>query len=154
MSQDNKIQLTAQGLANLERELKELQEGKRPQAVERLATARAQGDLSENQEYINAKEDLNMMDGRISELEEVLARAIVVKADQGQGIGLGNKVTVEIDHQKMVYHLVGEWEADPAVQKISHKSPLGQKLIGKKVGDKVEVQAPAGKVVYKIVNIE
>jgi transcription elongation factor GreA len=150
--------LTPEGLADLKRELNELKEEKRPQIVERLAVARDQGELAENQEYSRAKEDLTMIDGKISELEEVIGNAVMI--DQGVKEGpadevyLGCRVTVELEGQEIIFHLVGEWEADPASQKVSDKSPLGQKLIGKKPGETIEVEAPIGKLVYKIVNIE
>jgi transcription elongation factor GreA len=152
----NKVHLTVEGLADLKRELDGLKNEKRPKIVERLAAARVSGDLTEEQEYTRAKEDLMMIDGRIAELEEVIAKAVVIdkKKVNGQEINLGSKVTVALDDQEIIFYLVGEWEADPGSQKISHKSPLGQKLIGKKPGEEVEVEAPIGKLVYKIVKIE
>lgn len=156
-SQDeNKVHLTTEGLNDLKRELDELKNEKRPRAVEWLASARSLGDLAENNEYTQAKETLTLMDGRIDQLEEVIASAVIIdkKKANGQTIGLGTLVTVELDDQEIVFYLVGEWEADPSSQKISHKSPLGQKLMGKKPGDEVEVEAPVGKLIYKIVKIE
>jgi len=151
----NKIHLTPRGLADLKQEFDRLKEEKRPRLVERLSVARSQGDLSENQEYIHAREELSMMDGRIIELKEVIDNAIVIKKDDhSEAITLGSKVTVELNSKELAYHLVGEWEADPKSKKISHKSPLGQKLMGKKSGEMVEIEAPAGKMVYKIVRIE
>lgn len=148
--------MTHKGMLKLQADLKEYKEVKRPAFVRRLATAREQGDLSENQEYKEAREELNLLDGQISELEDVLARAEVVanKAADTAVVGLGNKVTVKIDGQQLVYHLVGEFEADPLEQRISLESPLGQKLAGSKVGDQVEVEAPAGKITYTILKIE
>lgn len=151
-----KVTMTDQGLKKMQAELKELKEVKRPLFVKRLATAREQGDLSENQEYKEAREELSLLDGQISELEDVLARAEVVDTDESgtATVGLGNRVTVKIDGQELVYHLVGEYEANPMEQKISLDSPLGQKLAGGKVGDHIEVEAPAGKITYTIVKIE
>jgi len=99
---------------------------------------------------------LSYIDGRISELEQVLAKAELINEDKGghKQVGLGCRVTVEIHGKKGIFHLVGEWEADPSSQKISHESPLGRALLGKKVGDKVEVEAPVGKLIYTIVEIE
>ena len=151
----NDIKLTKQGLLSLQNELKELVEVKRPKLVERLANARSQGDLSENSDYQSAKEELEFLDGRIDELEEVLKRASVVKESNGNsGIGVGTKVTVKVNGKKTVFDIVGEWEADPVNKKIAHDSPLGAALLGKKVGDKAEVEAPAGKVLYEILAIE
>ena len=147
-------QLTKQGFEELQGELNELVEVKRPKLVERLAYARGQGDLSENSDYINAREELEFLDGRIDELNEVLKNASVVKGKNGKnGIDVGTKVTVRVNGQKHIFDIVGEWEADPVNKKISPNSPLGAALVGKKVGEKAQVEAPAGKVVYEILEI-
>ncbi|HUW22132.1 MAG TPA: transcription elongation factor GreA [Candidatus Bathyarchaeia archaeon] len=151
-----KIHLTTEGLNDLKSEFVRLKDEKRPEIVERLAVARDQGDLSENQEYSRAREDLALIDGRIDEIRDVIANAVVIKGkgSNGECVGIGSKVTVQLDNQEIVFHLVGEWEADPSSQKISHKSPLGQKLLGKKSGAEVEVEAPIGKLIYRIIRIE
>ena len=150
-----KIQLTKQGLEELKKELEQLVSVKRPKMVERLAYARSQGDLSENSDYANAKEELEFTDGKIEELEEVIATAEVVKSgSNGNGVGVGTKITVKTNGNKIMFEMVGEWEADPINKKISPESPLGQALFGKKVGDKIEVKAPAGKLTYEILAIE
>jgi len=150
-----KIQLTRQGLEELKRELEELISVKRPKMVDRLSYARSQGDLSENSDYANAKEELEFTDGRIEELEQVVATAEVVKdGGNGEGVGVGTKITVKNNGNKIIFQMVGEWEADPVNKKISPESPLGQALVGKKVGEKVEVEAPAGKLMYEILAIE
>ncbi|MFZ5932532.1 MAG: transcription elongation factor GreA [Patescibacteria group bacterium] len=152
---NKQVQMTKEGVDALEKELAELVNEKRPKLVERLANARAQGDLTENSDYANAKEELEFLDGRIAELEEVLKTATVVSAsNKKNGIDVGTKVTLRVNGEKHVYDIVGEWEADPANKKISPESPLGQALFGKKVGEKVEVEAPAGKVEYEILAIE
>jgi transcription elongation factor GreA len=87
-------------------------------------------------------------------LEDVLKTAVVVHGKNGDGISLGTKVTLKVDGSKYVYEIVGDWEADPDNKKISHTSPLGQALVGKRVGEKVEVDAPAGKITYEILSIE
>jgi transcription elongation factor GreA len=150
------LQMTKEGLEALKRELDELVEVKRPKLVERLAYARQQGDLSENSDYLNAREELEFLDGRISELEQVLKSTSVIEGKNGKkdGVGLGTKVTVKVDGKKSVFDIVGEWEADPVNKKISHESPLGKALVGKKIGEKVEVEAPAGKLTYEILAIE
>lgn len=152
MTQSN-IQLTKEGHGALKKEL-EVLIAKRPSVVDRLSNARSQGDLSENNDYHNAKEELEFLDGRIVELEQVLASAKVVHSTSNTTVDIGNKVKVKIDGSENTFHIVGEWEADPKEKKISHTSPLGQALVGKKVGDKVEVEAPAGKLVYQILGIE
>lgn len=156
MDKAKRIQITKEGFEELKRELEELVDIKRPKVVERLSNARVQGDLTENSDYLNAKNELEFLDGRIEELQEVLKNAEVIsdKKQGGDGVGLGTKVTVKVNGSTHTFHIVGEWEADPAEKKISYTSPLGQALIGKRVGDRVEVEAPAGKIVYEILAIE
>lgn len=147
--------MTPDGLAELKREHEELVNVKRPVAVTRLADARELGDLSENSEYAAAKQDLSFMDGRILELEEILHNAKLISNNHAKNlVDVGCKVTVHIGGKQEEFMLVGEWEADPKEKKISHESPLGKALMGKKVGEKVEVEAPAGKLIYKILGIE
>lgn len=148
------VQLTKEGYQELAAELSQLRDQKRPAAVTRVARAREFGDLSENAEYQAAREELNFIDGRIEELEDIMSRAkVVVNHSSNKTVGLGCKVTVAVNGASHLYHVVGEWEANPAEKKISHDSPLGKALLGKKVGDKVEVEAPAGTVVYTIKKI-
>lgn len=153
-----KIYLTKEGLAELKREHDELTQKRRPEVLERVSQARNLGDLSENAEYVAARDELSFIDGRISELEELLREVSVIAEDNGKGahtqIKLGSTVTLHVDGKKEQYTVVGEWEADPALKKISHESPLGKSLLGKKVGEKVEVEAPAGRILYKIVDIK
>ncbi len=150
-----KIQLTAKGLEALKNELRELIDVKRPFLVDRLSNARSQGDLSENSDYQNAKEELGFLEGRIDELSDVIKNAKLVKdSGNGDNVGIGTKVTVRVDGIKTTFEIVGEWEADLIHKKISHASPLGSSLVGKKVGDKFEVEAPVGKVVYEVVAID
>jgi transcription elongation factor GreA len=146
--------LTKTGLSDLKAELETLLNVKRPEGVKRLADARELGDLSENSEYAAAKQDLAFIDGRILELEEIIHGAKIVTNHTKSQVDVGCKVTLTINGKKEIFMLVGEWEADPTEKKISHSSPLGSALMGKKVGEKVEVEAPAGKVQYKILNIE
>jgi transcription elongation factor GreA len=154
MDPNHIVVVTKDGISELKRELDELVSIKRPETVKRLADARDQGDLSENSEYSAAKQDLAFIDGRIVELEEIIHGAKVVTSHGKSHVDVGCKVTLHINGKKDVYTVVGEWEADPKEKKISHSSPLGQALMGKKVGEKVEVEAPAGKVLYKILHIE
>ena len=155
MGGNNKIQITKEGLETLKRELEQLSEVKRPKVVERLSNARNQGDLTENTDYHNAKDELEFLDGRISELEEVLQKAVVINGKNSNGgVSVGMKVKVKASGQEYVFHIVGEWEANPIQKKISHTSPLGKALIGKRVGESVEVEAPVGKIVYEILSLE
>lgn len=150
----NKIVVTKEGLDALKAEYEELTKTKRPAAVERLANAREQGDLSENSEYTDAKQNLSFIDGRILELEEVLHGVKVVTTHAQGQVDVGCTVTLHINGKKEAFTVVGEWEADPASKKISHESPLGKALMGKKVGETIEVNAPAGKIKYKVLEIE
>lgn len=154
MDINHTIILTQEGLDELKAEFEELTKVKRPAAVDRLSNARDAGDLSENSEYTSAKEDLSFIDGRISELEEIIRTAKVAPAHPKGNIDIGSHVTLTINGKHEAFHLVGEWEADPMNKKISHSSPLGMALVGKKVGDVIEVSAPAGKLKYTIVSVE
>lgn len=150
-----KIYLTKDGLSDLKREYEDLAKAKRPEVVSRVSAARDQGDLSENAEYTAAREELSFLDGRIEELEELLKEVVIIRDDghTKKAINLGSKVTVKVDGRKEEYTVVGEFEADPMAKKISHESPLGKALLGKRVGETVEVEAPAGKIVYTVVTI-
>lgn len=152
---DKKIYLTKEGLTELQKELKELVEKKRPETLDRLSEARDQGDLSENAEYTAARDELSFIDGRIDELEELIKQATVITEQPGnkKSVDLGSTVTVHVGNKKEEFTVVGEWEADPTKKKVSHASPLGQALMGKHVGEALEVDAPAGKIKYTIVSI-
>lgn len=153
----NQVMLTREGLEELKKELHELRDVKLPQIVERVATARADGDLSENSAYQFGRQEQEFMQGRIDELEDILENAVLIqKAPQTgvKAVDVGCKVTVSINGKKVTYLVVGDWEAKPAEKKISGNSPLGKALMGKKIGDKAEVDAPVGKVHYTIVEIE
>lgn len=154
MDQNNKVTFTKSGMAQITAELNELKNTKLPAAIDRVARARDFGDLSENAEYHAAKEELAFIEGRIEELEDIIKNAEVVNENNGNGqVDVGCKVTVELGGKEHTYEVVGEWEADPMAKKISHTSPLGQALMGKKKGEAVEFEAPAGKVIYKIKKI-
>lgn len=148
--------LTKQGWEKLEKELKELKEHKRPQVLERLKRARSLGDLKENSEYISAREDLNLIEQRIEEIEEILKKAEIVekKSLEKDTVQVGSKVKVEIEGRIEEYTIVGEFEGDPLNKRISCNSPLGKALLEKKVNQTVEVLTPAGKLKYRIVAIE
>lgn len=151
-----KIYLTQKGLDDHKKEYEELVKTKRFEVVQRLSSAREMGDLSENAEYTAAREELAFIDGRIEELEMLLKQAVIIEGaghHKGKIVDLGSIVTVKIKGKSEVFTLVGEWEADPTEKKISHESPLGKALMGKIVGDDIEVEAPVGKMVYTIVDI-
>ena len=154
--QTQRVQMTPLGYRQLVDELEQLEKTKRPEAIERLSKARDFGDLSENAEYHSAKDDLSALEGRIEELKDILTRVIVVdiaKSSEGS-VGLGSEVHIEVNGSLHEFTIVGEWEADPAAKKISHESPLGKALMGKKVGDNVEVEAPSGTITYIIKEVK
>lgn len=151
-----KIYLTKEGLAELKKEYDEIVNVKRPNVLARVTQARNMGDLSENAEYVAAREELTFIDGRIDELEVILKQAVIIRDNptSNHAIKLGSTVTVSINGKKEIFTVVGEWEADPENKKISHESPLGKVLLGKKVGEKVQVEAPAGKITYAVLSVE
>lgn len=150
--------VTKEGLEELKNEFNELKDEKRPQVLERVSQARAMGDLAENSEYTAAREELSLIDGRIEELGELLKKVTLIEEkhsgkDSGK-VQMGSVVTVAVNGKKEMFTVVGEWEADPHEKKISHESPLGQALMGKSIGQKIEVEAPAGKIHYTITGIK
>ena len=150
-----KFQLTKEGYNKIQEEYKNLVEVKKPYTVDRLGKARSMGDLKENSEYSAAKEELAFVDGRIREIEQILETVEVInKPNDSSIIELGNFVIVETQGKTEQYQIVGEFEADPMNKKLSSTSPIGLALIGKKVGDTVEVNIPAGKGQYKIIEIK
>jgi transcription elongation factor GreA len=156
MVNDHRVQLTQQGYDELVAELEELTNTKIPAAISRVALARSQGDLRENSEYHAAREELAMLEGRRDELDSLIQRAeIIVKVNNGV-VSLGSEVEVEIDGNgsRQTFSIVGEWEANPREKKISEKSPLGQALTGKKAGEVISIEAPAGTLTYHIYKVK
>ena len=156
MDNNKKIYLTKEGSAELKKEYDELVNVKRVDVLTRVAQSRNMGDLSENAEYVASREELTFIDGRIDELEIILKQAVIIRDTKtsNHAIKLGSTVTLHINGKKEIFTVVGEWEADPENKKISHESPLGKMLIGKKVGDKVQVEAPAGKITYAVISVK
>lgn len=151
-------QLTAEGLRKLQEELEYLVTVKRPEITERLKEARAQGDLSENAEYEQAREDQGFNEGRIQELEQMLKTAVVIDeaAANKDVVNFGATVVLEDMEfgDKEEYTIVGTAEADSFAGKISNDSPVGAAILGQKAGDIVDVMTPAGVLKYKIVEIK
>jgi transcription elongation factor GreA len=148
--------LTAEGAEELRRELDELLTVRRPALAEKLTEAVAQGDLKENADYHDAKEKMSFMEGRIKYLENVLRSAVVIDgAASSDEVGLGCKVTIVEDGSKdeETYTIVGAAEANPREGKISNESPIGSALLGRKVGEKVKVNTPAGTMTFKVKKI-
>ena len=153
---DQKIMLTKDGLKNLEDELENLKTVRRKEVAERLKEAIALGDLSENSEYDDAKNEQAFLEGEIMDLEAKIRNSDIIKSGEGDVVQMGSKVTVkdlEFDEEE-TYMLVGSTEADPDEYKISNESPLGVAILGQKVGSVVEVHAPAGIIKYQIMKIE
>jgi len=120
-----------------------------------LKTAKEYGDLSENSEYAEAREEQATVETRIAELEELLKNVEIVTKTKGNStVRVGSTIVVKKADKEMTYTIVGSYEADPAAGKISDESPLGKAFMGKKVGDQVNVAAPAGTVTYEILKIE
>jgi len=149
--------MTAQGYSVLEQELRQRQQVERPRIIQAIAEARTNGDLSENAEYHAAKEAQSLNEGRIAELEDKLSRAEVIDVSKlsGSTIKFGATVTLvdEDTDEKRVFQIVGESEADVKAGRVSITSPTARALIGKKVGDTVEVNTPGGGKSYAIVKV-
>jgi transcription elongation factor GreA len=153
----DKIPITADGATRLRDELKTLKTVERPTVIKAIAAAREHGDLSENAEYHAAREQQSFIEGRIAELEDQVSRMeiIDVKALKGKEIMFGATVTLadeETDVEK-TFQIVGEYEANPSDGLISVSSPMARAIIGRKVGDSVEVTTPGGQKDYEIVKV-
>lgn len=154
---DNIQYLTKASFSSLKAEQEEIKNKKIPEIANRIDEAKQQGDLSENAEYHQAKEDMAWAQGRLMELSQLLPNAVIIEEEKGGGGGklaVGQTVVVEIGGKNKEYTIVGPQEADPFAGKISNESPLGQAFIGREVGDTVEVNTPAGAQNYKIIKIK
>ena len=151
----NKVQLTRAGHQKIEEERKELIDLKKPAAIDRLQKARSMGDLKENSEYSAAKEELAFVEGRVQEIELILKNVeIIEEAKHTNTVSLGKKVTIKAEKgDSQEFYIVGEFEADPMEKKLSQTSPIGKALVGRKIGESVEVEVPDGKISYKILQI-
>jgi transcription elongation factor GreA len=151
----NQLYITPEGASKLRAELNELRGRKRDELAVRLRFAIQQGDLTENADYIAAKEEQAFLEGKILELETILRDVIIVDAPgSSDQVGIGNTVVISIeDHEPETFHIVGIKEAEPGKQKISHESPIGKALIGKRVGEFAEAETPGGKLKLKVLEI-
>jgi transcription elongation factor GreA len=149
-----KIPMTADGYARLEEELKHLKGVARPEVIRAIAEAREHGDISENAEYHAARERQSFIEGRLAELEDKISRAEVIDPAtlSGKQVKFGAHVTLidEDTEEKSVYQIVGEDEADIKAKRLAITSPLARALVGKSVGDTVEVTTPGGSRSYEI----
>jgi len=149
--------LTRDGLKKLEEELNFLRTVRRGQVAERLHNAQEDGELIENAEYEDAKNEQAFLEGKILTLEAMLSNAVIIENEGPQGmVGLGSKVTVKENGggKPEAYQLVGAAEANPKDGRISNESPLGRALLGRKVGDEVKVNAPSGTISFRVVSID
>ena len=147
--------LTQEGLDEIKKELEELKLVKRPEVIEALKEARAQGDLSENAEYDAARNERAVVESRIKELEAMVENAKVIEKTNSDVVSIGSNVTLEYveDNEKEEYSIVGSKEADPFSNKISNESPIAQAILGKKKGTTVSVDSPNGKYDVKIIAV-
>lgn len=153
MAKQNDFYLTKEGVAELEAELKDLKDNKRKEVASALKEAKEFGDLSENTDWDDAKARQVFIEGRISELENILKHAKVIEKADKDIVGVGSTVEVQLEKDKHTFQIVGSTEANPEQGKISDESPIGKALLGKKVGEHAEVEIPAGTITYKIQKI-
>jgi len=153
---DKKIYLTKEGHEKLQLELENLLSTERKAVAERIKTAKEHGDLSENSEYSDAKDQQSFIEGRILEIEHVLKNAEIINESHldCSNVKVGCTVHLESEEKDLKYKIVGSTEADPTNGFISNESPIGKALLGKKTGDTVEVSVPAGVKKYRIHKIQ
>ncbi|MBX4186668.1 MAG: transcription elongation factor GreA [Candidatus Doudnabacteria bacterium] len=150
-----KVLLTEEGLKKLQDEVKILKEERRHEVIERIQEAVSHGDLSENADYAQAKEEQAFIEGRIQEIEEMIKNAEIIAPVSNKNIvSIGSTVSARIGNKEVTYTIVGANEANPAHGKISNESLVGRALLGSKRGDKVPVETPAGKSEYEIISIQ
>ena len=151
---EEKVYLTQEGLKKLKEEYDQLINVRRKEVAEKLRKARELGDITENAAYEAARDEQAFVEGRIAELDDLLKRVEVVEKEKAGIVQVGSKVRVHLDGNEQEFQIVGAPEANPINGKISHESPLGQALLGKKVGEKVEITAPAGNLTYHVLEIK
>ena len=150
-----KYLLTKEGLEKLNEELKTLINDKRKEVIERIREAAAHGDLSENADYAQAREEQSFIEGRIQEVEDIIKNAeIITTSGHGTIVTIGSTVMVKAGGQERKYAIVGSNEANPKENKISNESLVGKALLGRKAREKFKVATPAGEMEYEIVAIE
>ncbi len=150
---ENPVYLSKEGLEKMREELRTLKSEKRREVSARIEKAKELGDLRENAEYHDAKDELAWVEGRIMELEDALNRAVVIEAKGSDVVSIGCRVKVTANGKEKAFTIVGSTEADPLQGRISNESPLGRAFLGKKLGEIAEVKAPSGTVRYTIAEI-
>jgi transcription elongation factor GreA len=152
---NKKVLLTEDGLKKLREELKHLKEERRKEIIERIQEAISHGDLSENADYAQAKEEQAFIEGRIQELEDMIKNAEIIAANGNHNVvSIGSTVSLKSNGKDVKYTIVGSNEANPAAGKISNESLVGRALLGAKMGETVAVQTAVGKTEYQIVSID
>ena len=151
---EKRIKLTKLGQEKLEKELEELVKIKRPVVIDRIKKAKDYGDLSENAEYEDARNEQSFIEGRVQEIEHMLKYAEIIESTKGGAVGVGSSVKVKMDGEEMTYEIVGSTEADPTAGKISSESPIGSSLVGKKTGDICSAKTPSGEIELKVIAVE
>ncbi|OGC71536.1 transcription elongation factor GreA [candidate division WWE3 bacterium RIFCSPLOWO2_02_FULL_53_10] len=151
---EEKVYLTREGLKNLQEEYDRLVNVRRKEVAEKLQKARDLGDITENAAYDTARDEQAFVEGRVAELDDLLKRVEMVGEEKASAVQVGSKVKVHLDGNEQEFQIVGAPEANPVDGKISHESPLGQALLGKKVGEEVEIDAPAGRLIYHVLEIK
>jgi transcription elongation factor GreA len=151
---NKKVLLTEDGLKKLHEELKVLKEERRKEVIERIQEAISHGDLSENADYAQAKEEQAFIEGRIQEIEEMLKHAEIISHNRNLNfVSVGSTVHLKANGKEVSYTIVGSNEANPSAGKISNESLVGKSLLGAKVGQKVNVQTSVGTIEYEVVTI-
>ena len=149
-----KYLLTQEGLLKLNEELKHLINDKRKEVIERIREAAAHGDLSENADYAQAREEQSFIEGRIMEIEDMIKNAEIITAStQHNTVTIGSTIKLKVNGEDKTYTIVGSNEANPLEGRISNESNVGRSLLGKKIGDKVVVNTPTGDKEYEITGI-
>ena len=147
--------ISQEGLKKVKEELEKLKAVDRPEIIDRIARARDLGDLSENAEYHDAREQQGFIEGRILELENIVKNAVIIKNKKSDVIEIGSTVHADCDNgMSLKYQIVGPTEANPAEGRISHESPLGMAFLGKGIGHEFELKIPAGNIKCVIKHIE
>lgn len=147
--------ITQEGLKKLKKEIEELKTVKRREMADRIQEAKELGDLSENAEYVDAKNEQAFIEGRILEIESILKYATVIKQKNKSSstVEVGSRIKIQDGEEPKEYVIVGSNEADPSAGKISNESPLGQAFLGKKIGDVIDINVPQGTKKFKIIAI-
>jgi transcription elongation factor GreA len=159
MADNERVPVTSEGLKTLQQEYEHLVNTERPRIVEVIAEARSHGDLRENAAYDAAKHDQGIIEGRIRELERMLKRVELIdesgnNGDSGSAVRLGSTVTIEVDGDEETYTIVGAVESRPAQGRISNESPFGKALLGRSVGEEVEIETPGMNMTARILRVE